>query len=208
MRTHIIAIAAIALFSMPKMAFGQVNPSNNDKYYTASPIDLRYFSAENKDNQVSISWGLASDLIYVIELQKSFNARDFETIAVLQDYAMPEKRVYSFLDKMPFKNADNVAFNAVYYRLKQIDANHIFEYSKIIVVKETNEIGLAASTPKSYQFTPKSVATPHAFSIVNVAGQVMLNGQVKESEALDIRRLPAGFYCLNIQSIKVRFLKN
>ena len=205
---HIIVIAAIAQFLMPKIAFGQVNPSYNDKNYTVLPIDLQYFRAENKDNQIFIMWGLRSELRNVIELQKSVNGRDFETIASLQDYATPQKNVYSFSDKMPFKNANNQVFNLVYYRLKQIDANHIFEYSKVVVVEQINEMGLASTTPKSYQITTKKSPEVQTFSILNTAGQVILKGQIKDTEAVDIRQLPAGFYCLNIQSINVRFLKN
>jgi hypothetical protein len=208
MKTQIVLIA-ILVFLMPEINFGQdVNPDYNNKNYTVLPIDLRYFSGQNQNNEVVIKWALGSDLMNVIELEKSFNARDFETIATLKDYATSERNVYSFLDRTPFRNANNQVFNTVYYRLKQIDVNHIFEYSKIITVKEMNEIGLASSTPKSYQITAKSVATPQPFSIVDVAGKVIMNGQVKDSEALDIRRLPAGFYCLNIQSIKIKFLKN
>jgi hypothetical protein len=198
-------------FLMPKTHFGQVvNPAYNNKNYTVVPIDLRYFSGENQNNEVLVSWAFASQSVNVIELEKSFNARDFTSIASFIDAIPPQSSTYSFLDKSPFKNENNLFFKTVYYRLKQIDANHIFEYSKIIMVKETNEIGLvyANSTPKSYQFTPKGVTVPQAFSIVNVAGQVMMNGQVKDTDAVDIRRLPAGFYCLNIQSIKIKFLKN
>ena len=208
MRTHIIVVAAIAQFLMPSLACGQVNPAYNDKNYAVLPIDLQYFRAENKDNLIFITWGLASEQRNVIELQKSFNGRDFETIASLQDYATPQKNVYSFLDKMSFKNAKNAVFNTLYYRLKQIDANHIFDYSKVIVVEQTNEVGMAYAMPKSYQITAKKSPEVQTFSIVNTAGQVILNGQLKDTEAVDIRQLPAGFYCLNIQSIKVRFLKN
>jgi hypothetical protein len=208
MRTQIVLIATM-VFLTPNIHFGQVvNPAYNNKNYTVSPIDLKYFNAQNKDNEVLISWAFASQMVNAIELQKSFNARDFESVVGFKNDASLVKMDYTFLDKTPFKNADNMAFNTVYYRLKQIDANHIFEYSKIIAVKETNEIGMASSTPKSYQFTAKSVATPQTFSIVDVAGKVIMNGQVKDTEALDIRRLPAGFYCLNIQSIKIKFLKN
>ena len=208
MKTHIVLIATIAQLVMSEMTFGQVNPTYNDRNYVVSSIDLQYFRAENKDNQIFITWGLGSDLRNVLELQKSFNNRDFETIATLQDYATPQKNVYSFVDKMAFRNANNQALNLIYYRLKQIDANHIFEYSKVVVVEQINEMGLAYATPKSYQIAIKKSPEVQAYSIVNAAGQVIANGQVKDTEAVDIRRLPAGFYCLNIQSIKVRFLKN
>ena len=209
MRTQIIIIALL-VFWAPNISIGQVNPAYNNRNYTVVPIDVRYFSGENKNNQVLILWALTSQPANVIELQKSFNARDFISIATFIDAVPPQTNNYSFLDTSPFKNENNLIFKTVYYRLKQIDANHIFDYSKIIAVKEMNEIGLVYSNPipKSYQFVPKSVAPTQSFSIVNVAGQVMMNGQIKETDALDIRRLPAGFYSLNIQSINIKFLKN
>jgi hypothetical protein len=208
MRTHTIVTAAIALFSVSNIAFGQVNPSYNDRNYIVLPIDLVYFNAQNQNNEVLINWAFASTMVNAIELQKSVNARDFESIVGFQKGSASATNIYNFLDKMPFRNADNVVFSTVYYRLKQIDANHIFEYSKVIVVKEMNEIGRANAVPKSYQIVAKSTPKTQTFSIVNVAGQVMLNGQLKDSQAMDIRQLPAGFYCLNIEDIKIRFLKN
>jgi hypothetical protein len=209
MRTQIIIIA-ILVFWAPKISVGQVNPAYNNRNYTVVPIDLRYFSGENRNNQVTILWALASQPANVIELEKSFNARDFISIATFIDAVPPQTSNYSFVDTSPFRNENNLIFRTVYYRLKQIDANHIFDYSKIIAVKEMNEMGLvyANPTPTSYQFTPKSATPTHSFSIVNVAGQVMMNGQVKDTDALDIRRLPAGFYNLSIQSINIKFLKN
>jgi hypothetical protein len=210
MKTQLVIIA-IMVFLTPKIASAQVvNREYNDKNYIVLPIDLKYFSAQNQNNEVLISWSFASEMMDAIELQKSFNIRDFESVVGFKNDASFAKMNYTFLDNTPFKNTDNVAFSTVYYRIKKIDANHIFEYSRIIMVKETNEIGMASanSTPKSYQFTPKGVTPPQTFSIVNVAGQVMMNGRVKDTEALDIRQLPAGFYTLNVESIKFKFLKN
>jgi hypothetical protein len=209
MKKYAVIIATL-VFLTPQLSFGQVNPAYNDKNYPVSPIDLRYFSGENQNNEVVISWSFASETTDAIELQKSFNTRDFESIVGFKSDAMFAKMDYTFLDNSPFRNTEKVAFNTVYYRLKKTDANHIFEYSKMIVVKETNEMGSASAnlTPKSYQFTPKSVTPPQAFSILNVAGKVMMNGQLKDTDAIDIRQSPAGFYRLNIQSVQVKFLKN
>jgi hypothetical protein len=209
MKKHAVIIATL-VFLTPQLSFGQVNSAYNDKNYPVSPIDLRYFSGENQNNEVMIRWAFTSEMTDAIELQKSFNTRDFESIVGFKNDASFVKMDYTYLDQTPFKSADNVAFNTVYYRLKKTDANHIFEYSKMIVVKETNEMGTTSAnlTPKSYQFTPKSVTAPQAFSILNVAGKVMMNGQLKDTDAIDIRRLPAGFYRLNIQSVQVKFLKN
>jgi hypothetical protein len=210
MKTQIVIIA-IMVFLTPKISFAQVTErAYNYGDYTVVPIDLQYFNAQNKDNEVLVSWSFNSEMMNAIELQKSFNDRDFVSIVGFKNDASFVRFNYTFLDNTPFKNAENVAFNTVYYRLKQIDANHIFEYSKVIAVRETNEIGMASAslTPKSYQFTPKGVTPPQTFSIVNVAGQVMMNGRVKDTEALDIRKLPAGFYTLNVESIKFKFLKN
>jgi hypothetical protein len=207
MKKYAVIIATL-VFLTPQLSFGQVNPAYNDKNYSVSPIDLRYFSGENQNNEVLIRWAFASEVTDAIELQKSFNARDFESIVGFRNDAVSARMDYTFLDNAPFKNTDNVAFSTVYYRLKKTDANHIFEYSKMIMVKEMNEMGRASSTPKSYQFTPKGIATPQPFSIVNVAGKTLMSGQLKDTDAIDIRRLPAGFYRLNIQSVQVKFLKN
>jgi Ice-binding-like/Secretion system C-terminal sorting domain len=173
-------------------------------------IGLLYFTGQKQDKGVLVNWATASALNGVqIDVQKSFNARDFQTIATFKDYETATKNVYSFLDNTPFNGINNSLFNTVYYRLKQIDANHTFEYSKVIaVVKEAREKAFIYPNPTSYQITAKNILSPQVFSITDVVGKVMMTGQLNEAEALDIRRLPAGFYTLNVQSISIRFLKN
>ena len=81
---------------------------------------------------------------------------------------------------------------------------------KLTELSEAGEVmgEMSVATEKSASTTIVAQNEVQTFSILNTAGQVILKGQVKDTEAVDIRQLPAGFYCLNIQSINVRFLKN
>jgi hypothetical protein len=211
----IIANGAISLLESAKLAGraltkqGAISLHNNN----SSPvlfIGLLYFNGQKQEKGVLVNWSTASPLNTVqIELQKSFNARDFQTIATLKDYETLLKNVYSFLDNTPFDAVNNSLFNTVYYRLKQIDANHTFEYSKVIAVaKEAKDKAFIYPNPASYQITAKNIPSAQVFSITDVVGRVMVTGQLNEAEALDIRQFPAGYYTLNVQSMRIRFFKN
>ena len=211
----IIGNAAISLLESASLTGrgltrqGAISLHNNN----SSPvlfIGLLYLTGQKQEKGVLINWATASAVSTVqIELQKSFNARDFQTIAALKDYETTAKNVYSFLDNTPFNAVNNSLFNTVYYRLKQIDANHTFEYSKVIaIVKEAKDKAFIYPNPTSYQITTKNILNAQPFTITDIVGKVMITGQLNEAEALDIRQFPAGYYTLNVQSISIRFLKN
>lgn len=175
------------------------------------PIDLVYFTAQKQENVLLLNWATVSERNIVrYELQRSDNARDFETLtSFLSLGRASDKNVYSFLDKSPFEKVEGVSPSIIYYRVKQVDINNTFEYSKVIaVVNETTSKVSIYPNPASYQITVKGSANVQPFTITNTVGKIVSSGQYTATNALDISHLPAGFYSLNIQSMNIRFLKN
>lgn len=188
---------------------GAINLNNNNALVVL-PIDLVYFSGQNQEKAVLLSWATASERNNVkVELQKSFNARDFESLSTSTTTETTDRKSYAFLDTTPFEKADNPTASIVYYRLKQTDASHTFEYSKIISVlnKTKNKIALYPN-PTSYNITLKNVPDAQAFFITDVSGKVVSSGQYSAGNALNISHLPAGFHSIHIEKMTIRFLKN
>ena len=94
------------------------------------PVELVDFQGNVNDNQIQLNWETASELNNSgFEIHKSNNGKDWETIdfAVGQGTTI-ETSTYQYEDLSPLIGAN-------YYRLKQIDFDGAFEYSKVIVVE-------------------------------------------------------------------------
>lgn len=183
---------------------------HNNNALVVLPIDLVYFSAKNQEKGVLLNWATASERNNSrVELQKSFDARDFESLSTFSQTETTDKKSYTFLDVTPFEKRDNTTASTVYYRLKQTDASHAFDYSKIVAV--TNETKSKMSlypNPASNSITLKNAPDAQAFFITDVLGKVVSSGQYSTGNALNISQLPTGLYSIRIQFLTLRFLKN
>ena len=93
------------------------------------PVTYTYFKGIALSDAINIGWETSSEInASSFELQKSSDAIEFYTIASLAANGNSDSnKNYQFQDKQPIEGIN-------YYRLKQIDQNDTFEYSKIIAV--------------------------------------------------------------------------
>lgn len=93
------------------------------------PIELISFSATKNNKVVDVKWETATEInndYYLVE--KSKNGADFEPLGQVKGAGNSVSKInYSIVDEKPF---DGVS----YYRLKQVDFNETFSYSKIVFV--------------------------------------------------------------------------
>lgn len=92
------------------------------------PVELTYFSANCEDDKIKVEWQTASEIRNQhFEIERSENAIDFETILNIpsQNGNSNGLQNYSAYD-------NNLTNSMLYYRLKQVDADGSFSYSKII----------------------------------------------------------------------------
>lgn len=178
---------------------------------TLLPIDILSFTAKKQDKAVSLNWVTASELNNdYIELQKSADANQFETITTLKGAGTTnQKNFYTYLDKSPFDIKNQSASNIVYYRLKQVDTDGKWTYSNIIsVVKSTTAKVIFYPNPASDHVYIENISDVQDFSITDILGKTIMQGQYSPAATLDISPLPSGYYFLNIQSDKIKFFKN
>jgi hypothetical protein len=95
----------------------------------ALPVELVQFDAKGKTNAIELTWATAGETnseAFEVERSNSGNANSFEKIGTLKAQGNSSNYVgYKFIDK-------NAAKGINYYRLKQIDTDGKFEYSKIV----------------------------------------------------------------------------
>ena len=96
---------------------------------TYVPVELISFEGRMENNTVILSWVTASELnnqgFYI---EKSFDKENWFTISFMKgNGTTTELNHYSFVDK-------EIKSNTQFYRLKQVDYNGSYEYSKIIEI--------------------------------------------------------------------------
>jgi hypothetical protein len=95
----------------------------------ALPITLIYFTAKQQDSQVVLQWATASEKVNeYFSLEKSRDGQQFNEIGRVPGAGTSTgKLTYQFTDDFPFGGTS-------YYRLKQVDLDGTFTYSRLAAV--------------------------------------------------------------------------
>lgn len=98
------------------------------------PVTLLYFSGTHEENNVVLTWATASERNNKgFQVEKSFDGIKFVSVGFVQGGSHSRKgHTYSFEDT-------ETSGGTTYYRLKQIDWDGAFEYSKVIFVTSSAE---------------------------------------------------------------------
>ena len=95
------------------------------------PIELLYFSAEPKGEDVLCKWETASETNNeYFDVERSINGIEYESIGRVRGFGQgisTETRKYSLID-------NDLCDDIRYYKLKQIDINGLYSYSDIVAV--------------------------------------------------------------------------
>jgi len=122
--------------------------------YEASvvPVELVSFTGEIKGNQVNLEWSTASETNnYGFEVQKSVYNGSFQKIAFIEGIGTStEINQYKYYDNVSDNNID------IRYRLKQIDFDGTYSYSKIINIGSQTPIKFALDQNYPNPFNPST----------------------------------------------------
>jgi hypothetical protein len=132
----LLAALALILFSMTQLGSDKVE---NSKDSIITPTNLTYFTVQELGRDAQLTWETnAEQKDSHIELQKSFNERQFETLAAFKGAERNALRAYAYVDTTPFARTVHEV-KTIYYRLKLVEANQVFTYSKVVaIVREDN----------------------------------------------------------------------
>ncbi|SEJ59660.1 Por secretion system C-terminal sorting domain-containing protein [Dyadobacter sp. SG02] len=115
--------------SITALAIGSVEPP--------LPVTLVSFTGKAVENTVALNWATTEEInASHFEVQRSSDARNFEPIGQVD--AKGDSKVivnYAFADQMPLAETN-------YYRLKQVDRDGTFAFSKTISIRFEAAIGI------------------------------------------------------------------
>lgn len=175
--------------------------------YTAPlPVSLLNFSARQAEEQVMLEWQTASETNNMgFEIQQSADGAAWKAI-----HFIPGKNTTSALSSYTYA-ADHIVSGGSYFRLKQLDNNGDYSYSRIVYlnVKDTDNITVFQNT-STHQLEVIGVPDPE-LSLFDVNGIQLKH--LSHAQTMNIEDLPNGFYLLAINQQSntpkvIRFVKH
>jgi hypothetical protein len=163
----------------------------------ALPVTWLYFNATQKSDKVQLSWGTSAEVNsawFVVE--RSTNGIDFQQVdRVAANNNTTRDQHYNFTDPV-------TAQQKLFYRLKQIDIDGAYTYSKVVTV-QTAEQATARLQPNPVQDVVR-IQLPDSrqnatLNIYNAAGILVLRQTISNWQPVNVQQLTAGMYYLQVQ---------
>lgn len=184
--------------SQPVTAFedcGLINPL---------PVELISFTGKAASEGIALNWATASEKDNDrFEVQRSADGRSFETIGTVKGNGNSStKLAYNFTDKTAKANLN-------YYRLRQVDFNGKFEFSKVIsvngkAVKGMDMVVYPNPSTDGVFNVKMAEATNATLQVTDLSGRLLVSKELKNvSEiTLDGRSLgmKAGIYLVSLKA--------
>lgn len=170
----------------------------------ASPIELLYFYAEKADKGVLLDWQTTTEINNAyFDVEWSANGIDFEKIGqVLGAGTTNEPQFYELMQTMPMTGNN-------FYRLKQVDFDGNFEYSKILNIEyETKQIEYRIfPNPTSDFINIENGIEGEIAQIFNASGQLVKSFSLQSPITRhNISNLSKGTYFIKIGTTIQRIL--
>jgi hypothetical protein len=163
------------------------------------PVELTTFDAQNTKGSNRLAWSTASEKNNEgFDIERSVDGTAFQKIGFVKGNGttnQPQQYTYT----------DALVGAVTYYRLKQVDTDGKFEYSKVVSV-ESNGDGLRVyPTLVSDGVLTVQGGQSDDCIVTNLLGQPVWMG--KTTQQLDVSMLPKGTYLLKVGSEVTQFVK-
>ncbi|MCF0058298.1 T9SS type A sorting domain-containing protein [Dyadobacter sp. CY356] len=161
-------------------------------YEIPLPVTMVAFEGKNKSTITFLTWQTTSETTNKgFEIQRSKDAIIFENIGFIDGSG--DSKVtndYSFLDKNPLP--------LTYYRLKQIDYDGKFEYSRIIFVKKDNDRLSVYPNPVKEQLFVSGLEKEESIIMHNMEGRVVLEQKLRPLQPINTSNFSNGLYIIKV----------
>jgi len=159
-------------------------------YSSALPVKLLNFTAKKIDETNLLRWSTTTEINNSgFEIERSVDARKFEKIGFLEGKGESSNlEAYQFVDESPV--------SVSYYRLKQIDVDEKFTYSRIVQVSSDDQALKLYPNPAKDIFTIESTGNGKSIDIYNLKGIKILEKPVLNSQTVSTVNWPAGAYII------------
>lgn len=204
---------SIAIQPDAKIVLGGYNykaPTGNDfevfRFNSPSvlPVTFTSFTATAVKNTTQLNWATAQEVNsshFVIE--RSGGNYGFAAIGTVNSNGSSQAQQYSFTDAQPLKG-DN------YYRLKQVDKDGKFAYSKTVRITFGDAVTISAyPNPVVNSLQVSGLNAGDALTVVNAQGRtVSTHTATGSTYTINAQKLSAGLYYVRVQQgTKVTTLK-
>jgi hypothetical protein len=164
---------------------------------TPLPITLVNFAAVKNSSAVDLDWQIATEInndYFVAE--KSKNGVDFTTVGIVDGAGNSQSTLnYQATDHSPYNGIS-------YYRLKQVDYDGKFSYSKIVAVKNDGDAEVEIypnPTQGSFRISVSSEDQPYSIEIADLEGKLVYKGSGNpDNPVTEISGLSKGVYVVRI----------
>lgn len=174
------------------------------------PTELISFTANtNNEKDVNVYWSTVTEKnTSYFDIEVSSNGKEFETTGTVKANGNSQVAIkYAFVDENAFeKNSDN----KLYYRLKMVDENGVYDYSKIVAVnRETTRQSAVELYPNPYDPSTKLFITATneqkgMLEVVTLNGTSVSNQHISLQKGLNtlsadfVSTLPPGMYFVKV----------
>ena len=177
------------------------------------PVKIAVFKAYEENQSVTLEWKTTFEIAFShFEVEKSENGVDFQTIGTVKGKGGMILTQYDFCDTQLSSEP------IVYYRLKQVDLDGTFEYSKVLAVHLSDnmlqvQLVIAPNPVKNkllkIEFQHLNNEELYSISILNLQSQEVYSRQINGIELsllkeLSLENLPLGVYYLMLSSKDVK----
>ena len=170
---------------------------------TSLPAELIDFRGKATDKNVNLYWTTVSEENNdYFEIERSVNGFAFESIGIVNGSGtITAVQNYLFIDKNPLNGAN-------YYRLRQVDFDGNYEYSKIVLIDtETNipTIKIVQNPVEDKLLIETNTITNSdiQFEIFNISGQLMKSINLENTSnrmIIVVEDLSSGMYFIKINN--------
>ncbi|MGX5858332.1 leucine-rich repeat domain-containing protein [Dyadobacter jiangsuensis] len=174
--------------------------SSNAYTYVKLPVTLVSFNGKSENNQTKLTWKTTSETNNKgFEIERSADARNFEKIGFVDGSGdTKENQFYHFTDVNPLATG--------YYRLKQLDYDGKFEYSKVVVVRAGEGIVKMYPNPAQTELTIEGAVENEVVSVFTPAGRPVVIAAKLSGGKLDVKDLKEGIYTIKIGDVTKKLL--
>jgi len=172
------------------------------------PVTLTTFKAKAEGKNILLNWETRTEINNSgFAIERSENGNDFKQIGFVKGNVNTHVSIlYKFIDHAPLKGNN-------FYRLKQVDDNGRYHYSKVKLVKFGAEpIVTMYPNPVQNELIMNGNGEPLSGTIIvlDEVGRVMLQSKISSADIhrLDISKLAAGIYFYRFNQLSGSFIKH
>lgn len=200
-----------------KIDLATIEINNNDGSNYILPVELTSFSGRDTKTGVNLNWNTATEISNNgFDIERSLDKNNWQKIAFVNGNGNSNSpKNYSY--------TDNYSFNGTcYYRLKQIDTDGKYTYSKVIEIKGTGSVSdfnLAQNYPNpfnpctniNFSLNESGKAKLVVYDILGKERAVLFNGNVEAGKNYNVSfngsNLESGVYFYKLTSGSVTSVK-